>query len=88
MKDVYKLRSRYGEIHTLKRIKDNEYEFHSPDPYYRVIFEEGSTNADIHAVDPSGGPFMDKGFQLEENVVIDEFITQEKGPIIFKLKEV
>ena len=46
--------------------------------YHRVIFSEGSHDK-IHAVDPSGGPFLCIGYVVGDKTVTDIEFIKDKG---------
>lgn len=46
--------------------------------YHRVIFSEGSHDK-IHAVDPSGGPYLCIGYVVGDKTVTDIEFIKDKG---------
>lgn len=76
--NTIKLFNRHGYSVTLNQIKDNDYLISGDKDafyYFRVIYDEKNKN--VKAVDPSGGPFISVGFEVN-NQVVDK-ITFVKG---------
>lgn len=91
MKKQYLLKSRYGEYSVLNQVdgENNVYQLVPCPGPYRIIAktnEDGPDFNSIAAVDPSGGPFIEEGFDLGDATValITTFVD---GRIMFKLKE-
>ena len=89
MKKQYLLKSRYGEYSVLNQVdgENNVYQLVPCPGPYRIVAktnEDGPDFNSIAAVDPSGGPFIEEGFDLGDATValITTFID---GRIIFKL---
>lgn len=61
--DEIKLKSRYGDIHKLVKISDKDYRLELSNEYCRVgIIEDNPDNYSF--IDPSGGPFIEKGSKI------------------------
>lgn len=77
------MKSRYNETHRLERIGESLshlFLFVSSDGYYRL----GGYNKEEDSydfVDPSGGPFMRKGTEIDGNI-IKSISKDEEGVII------
>lgn len=73
----FELKSRYGDITKLIPVKNNIYKLDFTDnPYnYRMIYE--SDNKNIHAIDPSGGPFMAVNTEILPGLKIDSIYKDE-----------
>lgn len=84
MKKQYIITSRYGDRHKLVQIGEYEYEFKFADGFYRGVLNEDGT---IHAIDPSGGPFMTVGCEVIPGYEIESFIQREGKPPSIKLKK-
>ena len=75
------LPNRYGEHVYLEQDDNGDWWFTSDDKsfaYHRVIFSEGSSDK-IHAVDPSGGPFLCIGYIVGDKTVTDIEFIKDKG---------
>lgn len=86
MRKTILLKSRYGEIHKLKRIGGNTsrlFLFAPVDDYYRLGYEENSDN-NLNFVDPSGGPFIQKGAMIDGFIV--KSISIDNGRIIIEFE--
>lgn len=91
MKTQYLFKSRYGEYSVLNQVNEenNMYQFvPCPGPYRLIakIKESGPDFDSFAAVDPSGGPFIDEGFDLGD-ATVELITTFVDGRIMFKLKE-
>lgn len=81
MRSQYLIKSRYGEYSVLNQLDDKEYIFIPTPGSFRVI---GSDMSDITAIDPSGGPMINKGDKLFDFEV--EKIYRENNLIKIKIK--
>ena len=66
------MRNRYGERYHFEKIGDNTYTIVGNLKYWRYGGREGQEQmdfTDLGYVDPSGGPFIGLGFQIEGRVV-------------------
>lgn len=85
---VAEYKNRYGDIMVFTDNNDGTVDMEGAQ-YFRVGY--GDDNKTINMVDPSGGPYITKGSNLnlffEDGVDrIVELIDFEKGKIIFKIK--
>lgn len=78
-----KYTNRYNDIYTFSMNKDKSIEWEGPFEYYR---EGADDSGNTIMVDPSGGPFLEKGKMLSHivwdedfNVIIEKFVKTEKG---------
>lgn len=87
MNEQINLYNRYGENIYLEHIKDNDWLLKGQDlSFMRVIFDgEGFTK--IHAIDPSGGPYLSVGSKVH-NQIISDIVDSKKGFIITLKDEV
>ena len=83
MKEQYLLKSRYGTFTVLNQMDGHFYYLYSCPGPYTVHGNPGETI--IEAVDPAGGPFISRGFELEDAVV--ESIKDVNNKIIVELKK-
>ncbi len=70
MKDTIKLNSRYGKNNKLVRM-DNpcpKYQLVTGDDFWRCGIIEDNPN-EYSFIDPSGGPFITKGVEIEGHIV-------------------
>jgi hypothetical protein len=72
-KDI-KLQGRYGLVHYLKHLEGNEYLFQS-ELSCRILYN----GDDIIAIDPSGGPMMKVGSDIN-NMQIKEIKFRQEDP--------
>lgn len=80
-KNVINLPNRDGLVTQFIQVKDNIYKLEQEDFYpYRVI----GTIDDIKAIDPSGGPFISPGYEIDGYVVKE--ITRQGG-IVFIIEK-
>lgn len=91
MKKQYLLKSRYGEYSVLNQVdgENNVYQLVPCPGPYRIVAktnEDGPDFNSIAAVDPSGGPFIEEGFDLGD-ATLALITTFVDGRIMFKLKE-
>lgn len=75
--------NRYGDIYTFELNKDNSINWEGPFQFYKKSEDE---NKNIIMVDPSGGPFLEKGKMLSHivyddsfNVIIEKFVRTKEG---------
>lgn len=82
-KKIIQLYNRYGlDVH-LEELEDDKWIFTGEDDafeYHRVIFEKG--HKELHAVDPSGGPYLCIGYVVEDKTVTSIKQDKEKGYIV------
>lgn len=81
MKSQYLIKSRYGEYSVLNQLDGKEYIFIPTPGSFRVI---GDNMLDIVAIDPSGGPMINKGDKLFDFEI--EKIYRENNLIKIKIK--
>ena len=77
-KRMIQLPNRYGYDVHLEQIEGDQYLFDGDNnafEYHRVIFEKSPD--EIHAVDPSGGPYLSIGYVVGKQTVTK--IVHEKG---------
>lgn len=86
MKEIIKLPNRDNINVSLSRInEENEYILEiAEDITYRVI----GTMDDIKAVDPSGGPFITVGYQVENYIIKKIYRKESIGGIVFVVEEI
>lgn len=75
------MKNRYGEEYSFAKINENTYKFIGKLNYYRTGGLPGDElihENDLGFFDPSGGPFISKGFLIEGRAVTRIF-TQEDG---------
>jgi hypothetical protein len=85
MKQIVKYSNRYGDDYTFELQEDGSVLWTGPFDYYRVLYDPETEQ--ITAVDPSGGPFICKGFPfryLETDKKITElkWIDEPKSVIV------
>ena len=74
MKKIYpkeislKSHNRHNEDAHLEQIEGADYKFVCDDEYLRCIFEEN--NVTLKAIDPSGGPFLNIGYEVSPGFVV------------------
>jgi hypothetical protein len=62
------MKNRYGDEYTFEKIDDNTYTIVGDLKYWRYGGKEGQEQmdfSDLGFVDPSGGPFVSIGYQIE-----------------------
>lgn len=74
------MRNRYGNHYEFKKLSENTYTIVGDLKYWRSGF---ANDGSIDFVDPSGGPFIDIGYQIDGREVI-KIETGEQ--IIFTVK--
>ena len=84
LKKKYKLPNRYDFNVSLEKINnENEYCLKiKEDITYRIL----GNDDEIKAVDPSGGPFICVGYQIE-NCIVEKIYKKNNFGIVFVLKE-
>ena len=83
MVEEIKVKNRYGYYHKFIKVNDNHYKF-IPDSYMRIIYES-SDNTKIKAIDPDGGPWLNRGTMID-NYVIDDIVIDDKL-LLFKFNK-
>lgn len=91
MKTQYLFKSRYREYSVLNQVNEENsmYQFVPCPGPCRIIAKTNENGPDfnsIAAIDPSGGPFIEEGFDLGD-ATVELITTFVDGRIIFKLKE-
>lgn len=71
MKDTIELKGRNGELHKLVKQPDGKYKLECEGLAYRVGFPPDTTldSREASFIDPSGGPFIQKGYEIEGYIV-------------------
>lgn len=80
MKEQYLIKNRYGVYSVLNQSEESEWHLIPCPGPFRVIHDRDK----IEAVDPSGGPFITRGFDLGD-AVVESIHTAENGRITIKL---
>lgn len=86
MRKTILLKSRYGETHRLERIGEKDshlFLFVPADRYYRIGIDSHINNS-IEFVDPSGGPFIYVGGEVEGNIV--KYISKKEQGIVIEFE--
>lgn len=81
------MKNRYGDEFQFRRVDDNTYEIVGDLKYWRYGGQEGADTIDddnLGFVDPSGGPFIAPGYQIEGRVVTR--IRARDQRILFEVK--
>lgn len=78
---------RYGEKRYLQEIEPNVFKITGEDlDYMRIIFSENGK--EIHAIDPTGGPFISVGSFIKKNVYVKSIVLNvETGDFLIYTKE-
>lgn len=76
MKEIEVL-SRYNDKYKLIPLNDKTYLFDCGE-YIRVGFNENDEN-NYDFVDPSGGPFVSKGYKFDDDHIVKRVFRHEKG---------
>ena len=88
MKKVINLYNRYDSAIYLERLHDNDWILKAKDPddlnYMRIGFTDDSHEV-INFIDPSGGPFMAVGNQIDNKTITS--IEHESGKFIITLED-
>lgn len=80
------MKNRYGDEYNFVKIDDNTYTIEGNLTYWRYGGREGQEQLDFNDlgfVDPSGGPFIELGMQLEGKTIKNISAVGEK--ILFKV---
>lgn len=86
------MKNRYGDEYTFERIGDNDYAIKGELKFWRFGGREGQEQldmCDLGFVDPSGGPFIQLGMQIEGREIVNISAggdLDEQPNIIFKVK--
>lgn len=80
--DKIELKSRYGDIHILSKISDDEYVLNPSDKnnYMSVIYTP--EKLEIAAIDPEGGPYISIGDKIFGREIINIRHEKELGFVI------
>lgn len=81
------MRNRYGAEYHFEKVSDNTYQIIGELKYWRFGGKEGQTTVDLDDlsfVDPSGGPFIDIGYEIEGRKVIK--ISSKSEGIFFTVE--
>lgn len=81
--DKIKLHSRYGIKNYLEKINNNSYKFITESPY-RI---GTSKDNEVIFIDPSGGPMMSVGYEVEEIGKVVKSISLKDDSIIINFNE-
>ena len=82
MRQTIVLQSRYRDRHRLDRIGQEDsclYLFVPQDDWYRVGYKGDTDDKDYQFVDPSGGPFVEKGYKFDDDHIVKKVFKHEKG---------
>jgi hypothetical protein len=75
------MKNRYGDEYDFVKVDENLYEIVGDLKYWRYGGQEGQNTinyGDLGFVDPSGGPFISKGYMIEGRKVIRIAVSGEK----------
>lgn len=88
MKERYDLPNRDGDEVWLRQLKDSSYLLDMEHEYPIQITYDSKNKEKIVAVDPSGGPFMYRGYEVEQGTTMIQDIQWVKGlGFVFTLTE-
>ena len=88
MKERYDLPNRDGDEVWLRQLKDSSYLLDMEHEYPIQITYDSKNKEKIVAVDPSGGPFMYCGYEVEQGTTMIQDIQWVKGlGFVFTLTE-
>lgn len=88
MKDRYDLPNRDGDKVWLEHLEGDDYQLNMEHNYPIQVTYDKIDKEKIIAVDPSGGPFIYRGYEVEEGNIMVQDIRWEKGlGFIFTLTE-
>lgn len=82
-----KFKNRYGNEYWFEQVEENLFKICGELSYWRFGGKEGQEKvdtADLGFVDPSGGPFITAGYQIEGRVV--QTISATDNDIFFEVK--
>jgi hypothetical protein len=82
------MRNRYGNEYEFVKVNNNTYTITGDLKYWRMGGREGVEGlgmSNLGFVDPSGGPFIDIGYEIERRKVIN--IASTKDGIFFTVEE-
>lgn len=79
MKERYDLPNRDGDKVWLQQVKDNSYLLYTEHDYPMQVTYDSKNKEKIVAVDPSGGPFMYRGYEVEQETTMIQDIQWVKG---------
>lgn len=75
------MRNRYGNEYHFEKVDDNTYTIEGDLEYWRYGGKEGGREVDANDlgfVDPSGGPFISIGYEIEGKKVKRIFVKENK----------
>jgi hypothetical protein len=81
------MRNRYGNEYEFIKVADNSYKIEGDLSYWRFGGKEGEqgvNSSDLGFVDPSGGPFISIGYEIEGRKV--KRISNEPSVIFFEVE--
>jgi hypothetical protein len=70
---MLEMKNRYGDEYTFVRLKENEYAIRGELKFWRFGGREGQEGVDMSNlgfVDPSGGPFIQVGMNIEGREIV------------------
>ena len=85
MKQTTKYTNRYGDDYTFTVQEDGTVLWEGPFDYYRVLYDPDEDR--VTAIDPSGGPFICKGFpfrylETDKKIAELKWVNEPKSVII------
>lgn len=69
MNKEIKIKSRYNDIHTLKRLGDEDSKLYELKTEFSYRMGMSDNPNECTFIDPSGGPFITPGFEIEGNKI-------------------
>jgi len=75
------MRNRYGDEYKFEKVSDNVYRIVGELKYWRFGGLEGQDRIDdsnLGFVDPSGGPFISRGYMIEDRAVTRIFLDNQE----------
>jgi hypothetical protein len=78
------MKNRYGDEYFFKQLTEDTYTIEGDLKYWRSGYNEDGS---ISFVDPSGGPFIDIGYPINNKVVSNITIKYDNDQIIFTVKD-
>jgi hypothetical protein len=81
------MRNRYGDEYHFEKVEENLYTIVGDLKYWRYGGNDGEDSVDytnLGFVDPSGGPFIGRGYMIEGRKVVNISMVKEK--ILFKVE--
>lgn len=84
--DKYEYRNRHGEIYTFSMLSENILAMEGVFDYVRVSYDEDKPHRMI-MLDPSGGPFLNRGTIIDENTNTKiDFFEKKDAKYLIHLK--